>query len=34
MGTVGRGEGKAGRIRSMYFIYMYKNRTMKLVEII
>jgi hypothetical protein len=27
-------EGKAGGIKSMYFIYLDINRTMKLVEII
>jgi hypothetical protein len=28
------GEVERGRIRSLYFIYLYENRTIKLVEII
>jgi hypothetical protein len=27
-------EGEGGPIWSMYFMYMYENRTMKLVEIV
>jgi hypothetical protein len=27
-------EGEAGKIRSMYFIYLYESRTMKIIETI